>query len=60
MHQPLQSTGEKLAKILMKIVEGGSQPSDNQELVRASLVQRETANAPISSWLSNRTITDNH
>ena len=59
MRQPLQSAGEKLAQILMKIVERGSLPSDNQELVRASLVQRETANAPISSWPPNRTKADN-
>ena len=50
MHQPLKLAGEKLAQMLLNIVESGSLPPDNQELVRASLVQRGTANAPMSSW----------
>jgi hypothetical protein len=36
--------------MLLNIVESGSLPPDNQELVRASLVQRGTAKAPMSSW----------
>ena len=50
MHQPLKSAGEKLAQMLLNIVESGSLPPNNQELVRASLVRRETANAPLSTW----------
>lgn len=47
MSQPLQSAGSRLAKMLITIVKGDSMPADNQELFRASLVRRGTANPPI-------------
>ena len=46
MSQPLQSAGSRLAEMLITIVEGKSMPADNQELFRASLVRRGTANPP--------------
>ena len=47
MSQPLQSAGSKLAEMLITIVEGNSMPADNQELFRASLARRGTANPPV-------------
>ena len=54
MRQPQQSAGRRLAEMLIRLVEGTSQPSDTQELVRASLVRRGTANPPVSGWPAGR------
>ena len=54
MRQPQQSAGRRLAEMLIKLVEGTTRPSDNQELVRASLVRRGTANPPVSDWSEDR------
>ena len=54
MRQPQQSAGRRLAEMLIKLVEGTTKPSDNQELVRASLVRRGTANPPVSDWSEDR------
>jgi LacI family transcriptional regulator len=54
MRQPQQSAGRRLAEMLISLVEGRTRPSDNQELVRASLVRRETANPPVSDWSEGR------
>lgn len=48
MRQPQHSAGRRLAEMLISLVEGRTRPSNNQELVRASLVRRETANPPFS------------
>ena len=48
MRQPLQSAGRMLADMLIKLVEGDTRPCDSQELFRASLVRRGTANPPIT------------
>ena len=50
MRQPLQSAGRMLADMLIKLVEGESKPCDSQELFRASLVRRGTANPPVEDW----------
>ena len=54
MRQPQQSAGRRLAEMLISLVEGRTLPSDNQELVRASLVRRGTANPPLSDWPESR------
>ena len=54
MSQPLQSAGSKLAEMLITIVEGKSRPTDNQELFRASLVRRGTANPPLEGAPESR------
>ena len=54
MRQPQQSAGRRLAEMLISLVEGRTLPSDNQELVRASLVRRGTANPPVSDWSESR------
>jgi len=54
MRQPQQCAGRRLAEMLIRLVEGTSQPSDTQELVRASLVRRGTANPPVSGWPAGR------
>ena len=54
MRQPLQSAGRMLADMLIKLVEGESKPCDSQELFRASLVRRGTANPPVKDWPGGR------
>lgn len=54
MRQPLQSAGRMLADMLIKLVEGESKPCDSQELFRASLVRRGTANPPVEDWPEGR------
>ena len=54
MSQPLQSAGSRLAEMLITIVEGDSMPADNQQLFRASLVRRGTANPPIEGVPESR------
>jgi len=54
MRQPQRAAGRQLAEMLISLVEGTSQPADNQELVRASLVRRGTANPPVSGWPESR------
>ena len=54
MRQPLQSAGRMLADMLIKLVEGESKPCDSQELFRASLVRRGTANPPVEDWTEGR------
>ena len=54
MRQPLQSAGRMLADMLIKLVEGEKQPCDSQELFRASLVRRGTANPPTEGWSMSR------
>ena len=54
MRQPLQSAGRMLADMLIKLVEGESKPCDSQELFRASLVRRGTANPPVEDWPGGR------
>ena len=54
MRQPLQSAGRMLADMLIKLVEGEKQPCDSQELFRASLVRRGTANPPVEGWSMSR------
>jgi LacI family transcriptional regulator len=49
-----QSAGRRLAEMLISLVEGSTKPSDNQELVRASLVRRGTANPPVPDWPGSR------
>jgi len=50
MHQPLKSAGKKIAEAMIKIINGTSQPTDHQELFRASFVRRGTANPPVAYW----------
>ena len=57
MSQPLQSAGSRLAEMLITIVEGKSLPADNQELFRASLVRRGTANPPVEGVPEGRSTT---
>ena len=47
MQQPIETTGQKLAEMLISIVEGESTPPNNQALFRASLVRRGTVNPPL-------------
>ena len=54
MRQPLQSAGRMLADMLIKLVQGEEQPCDSQELFRASLVRRGTANPPVEGWSMSR------
>ena len=54
MRQPQQSAGRRLAEMLIRLVEGTTTPADTQELVRASLVRRGTANPPVAGWPESR------
>ena len=54
MSQPQRLAGRQLAEMLISLVEGTTGPADNQELVRASLVRRGTANPPLSDWPESR------
>ena len=47
MKQPLQSVGEDLALMLMKLVNRKKRPAELQKLFRASLLRRGTDNPPV-------------